>query len=32
MPPYPTTRRTRDTERALRMGALSSMPKRGLPW
>jgi hypothetical protein len=29
MPPYPTTLRTRDTDRALRMGALSSMPKWG---
>jgi hypothetical protein len=29
MPPYPTSRRTRDTERALRAGALSPMPKWG---
>lgn len=30
MPPYPTTPRTPDTERALRAGGLSSMPKWGL--
>jgi hypothetical protein len=30
MPPYPTTRRSRDTERALRMGGLSAAPKWGL--
>lgn len=29
-PPYPTSVRTRDTERALRNGAFSSMPKWGL--
>lgn len=31
MPPYPTTRRSRNTERAARMGGFSSMPKWGLP-
>jgi hypothetical protein len=31
MPPYPTTRRSRDTERAIQHGGLSSMPKWGLP-
>jgi hypothetical protein len=29
-PPYPTTVRTRDTERAIRQGGLSPMPKWGL--
>jgi hypothetical protein len=29
MPPYATTRRSRDTERALRVGGMSSMPKWG---
>lgn len=29
-PPYPTTVRTPDTERAIRQGALSAMPKWGL--
>jgi hypothetical protein len=29
MPPYPTTLRTSNTERALRMGGLSSTPKWG---
>jgi hypothetical protein len=29
MAPYPTTRRSRDTERALRAGALSALPKWG---
>jgi hypothetical protein len=28
-PPYPTTRRTADTERAIRNGGLSSRPKWG---
>jgi hypothetical protein len=28
-PPYPTTRRSPDTERAIRNGAFSSMPKWG---
>jgi hypothetical protein len=31
MPPYPTTRRSRDTERAIANGGLSPMPKWGLP-
>jgi len=31
MPPYPSTRRSRDTDRAIRHGGLSSMPKWGLP-
>jgi hypothetical protein len=31
MPPYPTTRRSADTERAMRQGGRSSMPKWGLP-
>ena len=31
MPPYATTRRSRDTERAIARGGLSSMPKWGLP-
>ena len=30
MPPYPTTVRTADTERAIRHGGLSPMPKWGL--
>jgi hypothetical protein len=29
MPPYPTSVRSRDTERAIQMGGLSSMPKWG---
>jgi hypothetical protein len=29
MPPYPTTRRTSDTERAIRHGGLSAMAKWG---
>jgi hypothetical protein len=29
MPPYPTTLRSSDTERALRLGGLSAMPKWG---
>jgi hypothetical protein len=29
MPPYPTTRRSADTERAIRQGGLSPMPKWG---
>jgi hypothetical protein len=29
-PPYPTTRRSGDTERAIRNGGLSSVPKWGL--
>ncbi len=29
MPPYPTTLRTRDTERAIHHGGLSAMPKWG---
>jgi hypothetical protein len=29
-PPYPTTKRTDDTERAIRHGGLSGMPKWGL--
>jgi hypothetical protein len=31
MPPYPTTRRSRDTERAIAHGGLSPGPKWGLP-
>lgn len=31
MPPYATTRRSRDTERAIANGGLSPMPKWGLP-
>jgi hypothetical protein len=31
MPPYPATRRSRDTERAIAHGGLSPMPKWGLP-
>jgi hypothetical protein len=31
MPPYPTSRRSRDTEKAIARGGLSSMPKWGLP-
>ena len=31
MPPYATSRRTSDTERAIARGGLSSMPKWGLP-
>jgi hypothetical protein len=31
MPPYPTSRRSRDTERAIALGGLSAMPKWGLP-
>lgn len=29
MPPYPSTRRSSDTERAIRQGGLSPMPKWG---
>jgi hypothetical protein len=29
-PPYPTTKRSADTERAIQQGGLSSMPKWGL--
>jgi hypothetical protein len=31
MPPYATSRRSSDTERAIARGGLSSMPKWGLP-
>lgn len=31
LPLYPSTRRSRDTDRAIRHGGLSSMPKWGLP-
>jgi hypothetical protein len=31
MPPYATSRRSSDTERAIAKGGLSSMPKWGLP-
>jgi hypothetical protein len=31
MPPYATSRRSRDTERAIEHGGLSSQPKWGLP-
>src|SRR5215831_18950679 len=31
MPPYPTSSCSADTERAIRHGGLSSMPKWGLP-
>jgi hypothetical protein len=31
MPPYPSTRRSADTDRAIQNGALSAMPKWGLP-
>ena len=30
MPPYPTTNRSADTERAIRQGGLSPMPKWGV--
>ena len=31
MPPYPVSRRSSDTERAIRQGGLSPLPKWGLP-
>ena len=31
MPPYPTSRRSRDTDLAIARGGLSAMPKWGLP-
>ena len=31
MPPYATSRRSRDTEKAIARGGLSAMPKWGLP-
>jgi hypothetical protein len=31
MPPYPASRRSSDTERAIANGGLSAMPKWGLP-
>ena len=32
MPPYATTRRSEDTERAIERGGFSAMPRWGLPW
>jgi hypothetical protein len=32
MPPYATTRRSRDTDHAIQHGGFSSMPRWGLPW
>lgn len=32
MPPYPTSRRSSDTERAIANGGLSGQPKWGLPY